>query len=112
MDSLGGIFVFLIPSLAGAIYSSILFATTAYGPFNDLTYVQADGGRSRWAHGAYQLVGIAITFGTAALSGLMIGGLMKIFSSPYVRDDLFNDNVFIEKDGKKVLQQTKIIKVQ
>jgi hypothetical protein len=104
--------VFLIPSLGGAIYSAMLFATTAYGPFNDLTYVQADGGRSRWAHGGYQIVGLGITFGIAAISGLIIGGIMKIFSSPYVRDDLFSDNSFVEKDSKKMLQQTKIVKVQ
>ena len=36
IDSLGSISVFLIPSFAGGIYSSILYATTAYGPLDDL----------------------------------------------------------------------------
>ena len=43
VDSLGSICLFLIPSLGGAIYSSILYTTTAYGPLNDLTYRQVDG---------------------------------------------------------------------
>lgn len=82
IDSLGTIFVFLVPSFMGAIYSAILFATSAYGPFNDHRFVQAEGGRSRWAHGGYQIVGLLITFVIASISGLIIGGLMKIFNSP------------------------------
>jgi hypothetical protein len=43
VDSLGSICLFLVPSLGGAIYSAILYATTAYGPYNDMTYRQVDG---------------------------------------------------------------------
>jgi len=43
VDSLGSICIFLIPSVGGAIYSAILYATTAYGPLNDQTYRQVDG---------------------------------------------------------------------
>ena len=82
VDSLGAIFIFLIPSFAGGIYSAILYATTAYGPNNDLTFVQADGARSRWAHGGYQMAGVGITVVIAAIAGAIIGGLMKIFNAP------------------------------
>ena len=108
---MGSIFVFLIPSLAGGIYSAILYATTAYGPNNDLNYVQADGNRSRWADGAYQLAGVAITIVIALLMGGLMGGIMKIFNSSMEREDYFSDDAFIKKDSKKELQQTKIIKV-
>ena len=111
MDSLGGIFVFLIPSFAGGIFSAILYATTAYGPNSDLTYVQADGARSRWAHGGYQMLGVAMTVIIGALSGLLIGLLMKIFNNPMERKDYFNDDAYVKKDSKKELQQTKIVKV-
>jgi len=72
----------LIPSLAGGIYSAILFATTAYGPANELIYVQADGSRSRWAHGGYQMAGVGITIGIAAIAGLIIGIFIRIFTKP------------------------------
>ena len=101
VDSLGVIFIFLIPSFAGGIYSAMLYATTAYGPHNDLTYVQADGSRSRWAHGGYQIIGVFITVGLGAISGLLIGALMKIFNKPMERDDYFSDDAFFKKDGKK-----------
>lgn len=111
VDSLGVLFVFLIPSFIGAIFSAILFATTAYGPLGDHQYIQADGERSRWAHGGYQMAGLAITFCIAGLTGLVLGALMKIFTTPYVREEMFNDDSFIERDAKKHLQQTKIVKV-
>ncbi len=58
------------------------------------------------------MAGLAITFCIAALTGLLLGVLMKIFTKPYIRDDLFSDAAFIEKDSKKHLQQTKIVKVR
>ncbi len=81
VDSLGSICLFLIPSLGGAIYSSILYTTNAYGPLNNSTYRQVDGERSRWTHGAYQLVGLGITIGISLVTGLLIGLLMKIFNT-------------------------------
>ena len=91
----------MIPSLAGGIYSSMLYASTAYGPNNDLNYVQADGNRSRWADGGYQLAGVAITIVIGLIMGGLIGGLMKIFNAPMERDDYFSDDAFIKKDSKK-----------
>ena len=58
------------------------------------------------------MAGLGITFCIAALTGLLLGVLMKIFTKPYIRDDLFSDAAFIEKDSKKHLQQTKIVKVR
>lgn len=34
IDSLGSLFVFLIPSLLGALYSAVLFTTGSYGADN------------------------------------------------------------------------------
>jgi hypothetical protein len=110
VDALGSIFIFLIPSFVGGIYSAILFATTAFGPNNDHTYIQADGARSRWAHGAFQLAGTGISLGLGALAGLLIGGISKIFNQPMERADYFSDDAFILKDSKRELQQTKIVK--
>ena len=90
----------------------MLYATTAYGPYNDLSYVQADGNRSRWVDGAYQLAGVAITIVIAVIGGALIGGLMKIFNSEMKRDDYFTDEAYIKKDSTKELQQTKIVKVR
>ena len=98
---MGSIFIFLIPSFGGAIYSAILFTTSAFGPLNDDQYVQADTGRSRWAQGGYQIAGLAITSCIAALFGLLIGLLMKIFTMTLERDDYFVDDVYIEKDLNK-----------
>jgi hypothetical protein len=53
-----------------------------------------------------------LTLGIGALSGLLIGALMKIFNKPMEREDYFTDDVFFKKDGKKELQQTKIVKVR
>lgn len=85
VDSLGSIFIFLVPSFAGAIYSAILFTTSAHGPLNDGQYVQVDTGRSRWAHGGYQMAGLGITIAISALSGLLIGIFMKLFANPLIR---------------------------
>ena len=82
VDTLGSIFIFLIPSFCGAISSSILFATTAYGPYNDHNYIQANGNLSRWAQGGYQLVGMLFSIGSALLFGLIIGGINRWFGSP------------------------------
>ena len=103
--------MFLIPSLAGGIYSAILIATTAYGPYNDHTYIQADASRSRWAQGGYQMGAIGITVVIAAVMGLIIGVFIRIFTKPMERQDFFCDDAYILKDGKKELQQTKVVKV-
>lgn len=82
VDSLGTIFVFLIPSLAGGIYSAMLIASTAYGPNNDHNYIQADGSRSRWAQGGYQMAAVGITIVIGAFFGLLIGIFIRIFTKP------------------------------
>jgi len=48
IDSLGSLFVFLVPSLLGALYSAILFTTGAYGADNTLGFTQHDPTRSRF----------------------------------------------------------------
>ena len=101
VDTLGSIFIFLIPSFGGAIYSAILFTTSAYGPLNDDQYVQVDTDRSRWAQGGMQMLGLAITSLVAAFCGSIIGLLMKIFTITLERDDYFVDDVYIEKDLNK-----------
>ena len=81
VDSLGSICIFLIPSAAGAIYSSILYATNSYGPLNDETYRQVDGERTRWTHGAFQMVGFGVTIGIALATGLLIALFMRFFNA-------------------------------
>lgn len=85
IDTLGTVFVFLVPSLAGGIYSAMLIASTAYGPNNNHDYIQADGARSRWAHGGYQILGVAITVFIALICGALIGVLIKVFTKPMIR---------------------------
>lgn len=76
-DSLGSLFVFLIPSFIGAIYSAILFATSPYGPDNTDNNVQMLSSRNRWGQGGFQLIGLAITIGIALACGLLIGLFSK-----------------------------------
>jgi ammonia channel protein AmtB len=80
IDSLGSSIVFLIPSVIGALYSAILFATSPYGPSNTDSYVQMLPGRSRWEQGGYQLVGLIITLGIAIVCGILIGFSIKPIS--------------------------------
>ena len=82
IDSLGSIFLFLIPSALGGAYSAILFATSEYGPLNDQNYRQADGGSSRWRHGGMQMAGLGITIGIGLVFGAIIGLFMKFFNTP------------------------------
>jgi ammonia channel protein AmtB len=77
IDSLGSLFVFFIPSVIGAIYSAILFATSPYGPTNLDSFVQKDTSRDRWGQGGFQLIGMCITIGIAIAAGVLIGLLMK-----------------------------------
>ena len=111
VDTLGSIFIFLIPSVCGAIFSSILFTTTAYGPYNDNNYVQANGNLSRWAQGGYQLIAMLFSIGSALLSGLIIGGINRWFGYHYEREDYFSDDAYVKKDNHKELQQTKVVKL-
>lgn len=97
-DSLGSSITFLIPSFLGGIYSSILFATNAYGPTNTTSYVQQDPNRSNFGQGGFQLIGIVITVGIAVAAGLLIGLLSKILKSSEHKD-LFNDNAYIDHDS-------------
>jgi len=80
-DSLGSLFVFFVPSFLGAIYSSILFTTAAYGPDNTSNNVQVDPSRNRFGQGGFQLIGLAITIGIAAAAGLLIGIFMKLVNN-------------------------------
>lgn len=111
-DSLGSLFVFLIPSFIGAIYSAILFATSPYGPDNTDNNVQMLSSRSRWGQGGFQLVGLAITIGIALVCGLLIGLFSKGISKAESADDLFNDHNYIEQDSTTELKQSKEVRVE
>jgi len=93
-DTLGSIFVFLVPSFLGAIYSAILFATSPYGPDNSDNYVQVDPVRSRYGQGGFQLIGLCITVGIALAAGLLIGLFFKGVNQAESAD-LFNDDAYI-----------------
>lgn len=112
IDSLGSSIVFFIPSLVGAIYSAILFATSPYGPDNTDATAQMLAGRSRWGQGGYQLVGLAITIGIAFVTGLLIGGFSKIINKIDGPEDLFNDHNYIEQDFSTEVKQSKEVRVE
>jgi ABC-type phosphate transport system permease subunit len=80
IDSLGSLFVFLVPSLIGALYSAILFTTSSYGPDNSSMFTQHDPSRTRFQQGGFQVIGTLITVGIAIVAGLIIGGFSKIFN--------------------------------
>jgi ammonia channel protein AmtB len=81
IDSLGSISVFLVPSLIGAIYSAILFASSPYGPDNSDNYVQMEPSLNRFRQGGYQLAGLIITILIALATGALIGVLMKLINT-------------------------------
>jgi hypothetical protein len=99
IDSLGSLFVFLVPSLIGALYSAILFTTGAYGPDNTTNFTQHDPSRSRFQQGGFQVIGTLITIGIALVAGLLIGGFSKIFNQIDKEEDLFDDNVYVNQDA-------------
>lgn len=80
IDSLGSFNLFLVPSLLGAIYSSILFASGAYGPDNTDSQVQKGPNYTRYAQGGYQLIGMLIAIACGIAAGLLIGVFCKIFN--------------------------------
>jgi ammonia channel protein AmtB len=80
IDSLGSLSVFFVPSFLGAIYSAILFASSPYGPDNTDNNVQMDPSRSRFGQGGFQLIGLLITICIAAVTGLLIGLLVKLLN--------------------------------
>ena len=80
IDSLGSLFVFLVPSLIGALYSAVLFTTSSYGPDNSSMFTQHDPSRTRFQQGGFQVIGTLITVGIAIVAGLIIGGFSKIFN--------------------------------
>jgi ammonia channel protein AmtB len=112
IDSLGSSIVFFIPSLLGAIYSAILFATSPYGPDNIDATAQMLAGRSRWEQGGYQLAGLGITIGIAFVSGLLIGCFSKIINKIDGPEDLFNDHNYIEQDFSTEVKQSKEVRVE
>lgn len=112
IDSLGSSIVFFVPSLVGALYSAILFATSPYGPDNTDATAQMLAGRSRWEQGGYQLAGLGITIGIAFISGLLIGGFSKIINQIDGPEDLFNDHKYIEQDFSTEVKQSKEVRVE
>lgn len=95
IDSLGSLYVFLIPSFVGGIYSAILFATSPYGPDNTDKNVQMLPGRTRWGQGGYQLIGMAITIGIALACGLLIGIFSNLLNKTESQEELFSDKNYI-----------------
>lgn len=76
IDSLGSFPLFFVSSFIGAIYSAVLYATQAYGA--DDTIANAQVGYDRLIQGGFQLAGLAITIGIAALAGVIIGLFWKL----------------------------------
>jgi len=106
IDSLGGVFAFLVPSVIGAIVSAILFATAPYDSQNKEMYIQVPAGRDRWGQGGFQLIGFLVVAAIAAATGLLIGFINSCIASDDDYD-LFNDNAYIEQDSEsKINQQT------
>lgn len=99
IDSLGSLFVFFVPSLIGALYSAILFATGSYGPDNSNSFTQHDPNRTRYQQGGFQVIGALITVGIAIAAGLIIGGFGKIFNQIDNDEDFFNDNAYVNQDA-------------
>lgn len=112
IDSLGSSFVFFVPAFIGALYSAILFATSPYGPDNTDATVQMVSGRSRWTQGGFQLAGLAITIGIAAVCGALIGAFCKVINKVDGPEDLFNDHNYIEQDFSTEVKQSKEVKVE
>lgn len=109
---MGSSIVFFVPSLIGAIYSAILFATSPYGPDNTDATAQMLPGRTRWGQGGYQLIGLAITIGIAFVTGLLIGAFSKIINKIDGPEDLFNDHNYIEQDFSTEVKQSKEVRVE
>ena len=107
IDSLGGVFCFGVPSLLGAIYSAILFASGAHGPTNSGQYAQVV--RGRFSQGGMQMAGLGLVLGISLACGLLIGIIFKLMGA-HGEEDLFNDNAYIEQDEATVIRQSQVVK--
>lgn len=76
VDSLGGLFLFFIPSFVGGIYSAILFASGPSGADYSAT-TQMSKSYTKYQQGGYQLAGMCITIGIAAATGVLLGLVFK-----------------------------------
>jgi hypothetical protein len=77
IDSQGVLFSFLIPSLIGAIYSSIISAIDTQSPGGNGRSMLILNDRSINGQGALQLAGAGIAIGVGAVAGIVVGLLYK-----------------------------------
>lgn len=109
VDSLGGLFIFFIPSFIGGIYSAILFAAGAYGPGYTRETSQKSPYYSDYQQGGYQLAGMCITIGIAAATGLLLGLIFKCTNRDSETNQFFDDGHYIQKDDETVMRRSKIV---
>lgn len=107
IDSNSVLFHFILPSLFAAIFSAILQGigqttttatlTTTAGT-NTVTYnALLPGGRDATTQGGYQMAGWAISIGSGAFAGLLIGLLYKLLNDNFEEPaHFFNDGTLFE----------------
>jgi hypothetical protein len=113
IDSNSVIFHFLLPSLFAAIFSGILqgvsqtSASASLATFNSTTstttpstvnYASLVGaGRDSTVQGAYQMAGWAISVGSGAVAGLIIGVIYRLLNDNFTEGKhFFNDFTLFE----------------